>query len=109
MLNEKRVKTKWADYLISAVRFELGTNNSVGKYFKVWLDNIDCVDKSRTWSKEELLEALKNGKSIATIKQDADGKWIKGQDLSVYYMEGIFIRIDPNTIYGDQLGNIEEF
>ncbi len=109
VLNEKRVKNKWADYLITAVRYKRGTNNSVIEYFKVYRDNIVDLEDGRTWSKDELIKALKDGKSFATVIQEADDKWIKVHDLSIYFMEGLFIRTDPNTVYGDSLGNIETF
>ena len=108
-MNEKKEKIRWADYLISAVRYESGTDNRIIKYLKVHSDEIRFVGEGRTWSKTELLDALRNGKSIATIKKDKEGKWTKCHNVSLASYNESFIHSDFKNIPGDYLENISEF
>lgn len=108
-MNEKKETIKWADYLISAVRYESGSGNRIIEYFKVHSDNVNSIGEVRTWSKSELLAALINGKSIATIKKDNEGKWMKCHNIAFYSLNEIFIRTDFKIIRGDNLGNLPEF
>lgn len=106
---EKKEIIRWADYLISSVRYESGTANRIIEYFKVHSDNVDSIGESRTWSKAELIAALMNGKSIATIRKDKEGKWIKCQNVTTASFKETFIHSDFKNIPGDYLENVSEF
>jgi hypothetical protein len=108
-MNEKTEKIRWADYLISAVRYESGTDNRIIAYLKVHSDEIKYVGEGRTWSKAELLDALKGGKSMVTIKKDKEGKWSKCQNVSLGIFSEVSIRSDLKKIPGDYLENVSEF
>ncbi len=108
-MNEKNENKKWADYLISAVRYQPETDNRIIAYLKVHNDEMRFVGKGRTWSRTELLDALENGKSIATIRQDKEGKWVKCHNISLSSYNESFIHSDVRNIPGDYLENVEEF
>ncbi len=100
---------KWADYLISAVRYDTGLSNKIISYFKVHIDKGDSVGESRTWTKNELLDALIKGKTFVTILKDKNGKWMKGEEISIASMNEIFIRTDFKNTPEDFLDNLPDF
>jgi uncharacterized protein (DUF2147 family) len=100
---------KWADYLISAVRYNSDPNNRMIAYLKVHVDDGISVGESRTWTKEELIDALIKGKTFVTILRDGSGNWKKGSDVSVTASKEIFIRTDFKSIPGDFLEDLPDF
>ena len=108
-MNDKVELVKWADYLISAVRYESGSEKRIISYLKVHKDNINFVGEGRTWSKEELLEALKEGNSLATIRKDSKGRWFKNNNVAISSFYETSISSDYNNIPGDYLENVPEF
>lgn len=100
---------KWADYLISAVRYDTSSKNRIISYFKIHTDTGDSVGESRTWTKDELLDALVHGKSFVTIKKKDNGKWMKVSEVSVTSNKEVFIRTDFRNIPEDFLEDISEF
>ena len=71
---------KWADYLISAARYEEGLNGRVISYFKIHPDNGDSVGEGSTWTAQEVLEAILRGDTFLTIHKMNGGKWKKGNE-----------------------------
>ncbi|MBV6419613.1 MAG: hypothetical protein DAHOPDDO_00836 [Ignavibacteriaceae bacterium] len=102
-------RNKWADYLISAIRYSSESNNRIIAYLKVHMDEGDTVGESRTWAKDELLQAMAQGKTFATIQKDSKGNWKKGEDISITASSEIFIRSDQRKIPGDFLENLPGF
>lgn len=100
---------KWADYLISGVRYASGSNNRIISYLKIHIDNGNSLGESRTWTKAELLDALIQGKTFATVRKDGNGNWIRGEEVALSSFKEIFIRSDFRSIPGDYLDNISEF
>jgi hypothetical protein len=100
---------KWADYLVSAVRYAPGSGNRIITYFKVHEDTGNSIAEGRTWNKDELLTALIRGKTFFTIQKDENGKWIKGEEVSISSFKEIFVRSDFKNVPGDYLQNIAEF
>jgi hypothetical protein len=100
---------KWADYLISAVRYKTDSSSKVIAYFKVHTDNGNSIGESITWSKEELLEALVKGNSFVTIIKKENGKWTKGMEVTISSNKEIFVRTDFRNIPEDLLESLPEF
>ena len=100
---------KWADYLISAVRYELDTHSRVITHLKVHIDNGDSVGESRTWTKEEVLKAFSSGQNFSAIIKDSNGKWKKGGDISISQLDEAYLRTSSKNIPGDYLEEIPEF
>ena len=100
---------KWADYLISAVRYEPGSNNRIITYFKVHEDIGNSIGESRTWTKDELLDALIQGKTFITVRKDENSNWIRGEEVALSSFKEIFVRSDFRNVPGDHLNNVSEF
>ncbi len=108
-MNEKVENVKWADYLISAVRYKQGSENRIIELFKVHEDEISLVGGSKTWFKDEVIEAFLEGKTLATIKKNSEGKWIKGQDVYISTYLTTVVHSVEKKIPGDYLENLPDF
>jgi len=100
---------KWADYLISAVRYDSDPNNRMIAYLKVHEDVGESVGESRTWTKDELINALIHGKTFMTIIKDGSGNWKRGFEISIKSSKEIFIRTDVKNVPGDFLEDLPDF
>ncbi|MGD8306405.1 MAG: DUF3892 domain-containing protein [Ignavibacteria bacterium] len=99
---------KWADYLISAVRYEDHFNRKSISHCKVHPDNGDSVGDGTTWSKDEIMEALMKGYTFNTISKDDRGKWKRGINVFLLMSNEIYLNTD-GRINEDYLLNTPEF
>ena len=99
---------KWADYLISAVRFEENCNCKVISYFKIHRDNGDSVGESSTWTKQEVLDAMLRGETFSTIHK-MNGKWKKGIRIFKSSTNTLFLNIDFEDLLENNNVTIAEF
>ena len=83
---------KWADFLISAVRYEEEMSKKIITHCKVHPDNGDTIGEGTTWTKEEVLEALNSGYTFLTIRKVENGKWKKGNRFNVINVEKVYLR-----------------
>jgi len=72
---------KWADFLISAVRYN-AKHTHIEKV-KVHEDLGDSVGNVGEFTRPSIVGNIKNGSSYVTIFKTADGKWSKGQDVRI--------------------------
>lgn len=100
---------KWADYLISAIRFEKTVCKKVISHCKVHADNGDTVGPGTTWSKEEIMNAIEKGITFYTIIKDSRGKWKKGSRISLVRAENIYLQDAPVMEKEDSFASIPEF
>jgi hypothetical protein len=99
---------KWADYCISAVRYNSERMHIVK--VMVHVDNGDTMGSEREWLRSEVVNAIENRKTFVTITKSGDGKWKKGEDVRVVTVSGPkYIRTDANSKASDNLGNLPEF
>ncbi len=100
--------TKWADYCISAVRYNEDKTHIVK--VKVHSDNGDTIGNSSEWKREKVVTEIEGGTIFVTIFKSTDGKWNKGQDVHIVKVNGIkYIRTDKNSRASDNLENLPEF
>jgi hypothetical protein len=99
---------KWADYCISAVRY----NDEHTHIVKVKA----CEDKGETlgdtteWARIDVVNAIDRGKSFVTIYKSNDSKYKKGEDVRIITVNNVkYIRTDANQKAADNLGNLPEF
>ncbi len=97
---------KWADYLISAVRYNPQHTHIVK--VKRHLDTGEGVATFNIINKILVVKDLIDGKTYKTAYQENDGKWREGEDVRLVANTG-FITTDPNTTTRDNLGNLPEF
>ncbi|MGG4011049.1 DUF3892 domain-containing protein [Bacillus smithii] len=100
---------KWADYLISAVRYEDKNKKERIKVLKVHTDNGDKVGAGTDWLREDVISSIEEGYTYCTIYQK-DGKWNKGAKVEIVIVDGSkYLRTDANKIKRDNLGELPEF
>lgn len=100
---------KWADYLISAVRHQVGSGRRIVSHFKIHSDRGNSVGECITWTKEEVLEAMSKGNTFTTIRRLPDGRWKRGTTVSLSRVEEIFLRTDSEKMPEDKLTDLPEF
>ena len=100
--------TKWADYCISAVRYN-SEHTHIAKA-KVHADSGDTVGGASEWTRAEVVNAIGSGKTFVTITRSSDNKWSKGEDVRTVIVNNTkYIRTDANSKASDNLGSLPEF
>ena len=101
---------KWADYLISGVRYSNSYGSKRISDLRVHTDGESSVGASSTWSKDRVVASIRSRNSFKTIYKGADGNWKKGEDVRVVIINyRDYLRTDANNIEEDNLGNLPEF
>ncbi|MCK5643969.1 MAG: DUF3892 domain-containing protein [Gammaproteobacteria bacterium] len=99
---------KWADYLISAVRY-----NSEHTHIDQVLaheDTDESVGEGKIYNRQTIVDAIKNGTTFVTIYKNDQGKWSKGQKVYVINVNGTdYIKTVDNGKEEDNLENLPEF
>jgi len=99
---------KWADYLISGVRYNAKRTHI--EMVKVHKDLGDTVGPAQETPRSTVVANIQNGSSYMTIFKGANGNWKKGQDVRIIKVGNEeFIRTDANAIASDNLENLPEF
>ncbi len=97
---------KWANYLISEVKY--GQNHLI-EQVKVHTEEDGEISAGTLADRVQISHDIKNGKSYITIFLSLPG-WIEGDSVYVYRVGGnSFIRIDKNKAEQDFLGSILQF
>lgn len=99
---------KWADYLISAVRY----NEEETHIDKVRCheDQGESAGASQDISRSTVVSRIEGGNTFVTIIKTTDGKWKRGEDVRIIKVDGEkFIRTDANARKADNLGNLPRF
>lgn len=99
---------KWADYLISAIRYENENNNNLFAYLKIHSDNGDEIGSGSTWTRDEVIDAMYNGKTFFTILKSNTGEWKKGSIVSLITKNGKTVLTDNEFTDLDYLADLQE-
>ena len=96
--------TKWADYLISEVRYD---KNHLIEEVKIHTDDEGVISEPNMVDRSQLSHSLTNGKTYRTIFHSLNG-WKPGDLVNVSRVGGdyYYIRIDKNKVDRDFLGSI---
>jgi len=98
--------TKWADYLISEVRY--GKNHLIEEV-KFHTDDEGVIGEPKMVDRSQISHNIKHGKTYRTIFRSLKG-WKPGDLVNVLRVSGNnFIRIDKNKVDRDFLGSIPQF
>ena len=100
--------SKWADYLISAIRYENEMRKNAIAYLKVHQDTGDEVGAGSTWTKEEVINAMYDGKTFYTILKSNSGEWKKGSNVALVTKNGRAIITDNEYTELDYLADLQE-
>ena len=99
---------KWADYLISAVRYN--TDHTHITDLMVHEDKGDKVGKGEIYSRQATVDAINNGTAFVTIYKGSNGNWKKGQKVFVILVNGTsYLKTVDNGKEEDNLENLPEF
>ncbi len=99
--------TKWADYLISAVRYN--GNHKIVKVIQ-HEDKEGTVGEGIEVERAMVASNIKNGKSYMTIYSGPKNTWRVGKKINAFRVGGEYcIRVDKNKVDLDNLGDIVEF
>jgi hypothetical protein len=96
---------KWADFLISEVRY--GKNHLIDEV-KIHTDD-EAIGDSITMPRSDITHNIKNGKTYKTIFHSLKG-WKLGEDVRLFRVNGeYFLRVDQNKVNQDNLGLILQY
>ena len=99
---------KWADYLISAVRYNDDHTHII--MVKQRIDKGNEVGSPNEVSRLDVVTNLKNNYSYMTIYQSNEDKWKRGEEVRIIKVgNSEFITTDPNETKKDNLGKLPEF
>ena len=97
---------KWADFLISEVRF--GKGNKI-EDIKQHTDDGQAISDGTMVKRADIFHNIEHGKTYKTIFHSLKG-WKLGDDLKAFKVGGIhYIRTDKNKVDQDFLGPIPQF
>lgn len=99
---------KWADYLISAVRYN--TNHTHIVQVRAHEDTGESVGEGKIYDRQTIVDAINNGSTFVTIYKTNDGKWNKGQTVFIIKVNGTsYLKTVDNGKEEDNLENLPEF
>ena len=99
---------KWADYLISAVRYN--ADHTHISQLKAHKDNDDTVGTGEVYERQAIVDAINNGTSFITVFKNSIGNWAKGQKVYVIKVQGVsYLKTVDNGKEEDNLENLPEF
>jgi hypothetical protein len=100
--------TKWADYLITAVRF-----NSAKMHIdevEVCADNGDTTGSPTKIKRSTVVSKLESDYTYCTATLGSDKKWQKGAEVKIYeYDDEKFIKTKADGIKKDNLDSLPTF
>jgi hypothetical protein len=99
--------SKWADYGISAVRFNLRHTHI--DQLQVTQDQGDTFGANSIESRDNVVSAIKRGVKFITIYRGENNQWNKGQPVVIDRVNGVdFLKTVPNGKPIDNLDNLPE-
>ena len=101
------MNNKWADYLISAVRYDIARTHIDS--VQVHQDNGVSVGSPTIWKRSQVVAAIANSYTFVTIYLE-NNTWKKGEDVRAFRVgSNLYLRTDRNNRASDNLGNLPEF
>ena len=98
---------KWADYLISAVRYS--PDRRLITEVKQHEDTEDDVGQESVVNRATVADNVKKGKKYVTVVSSGSN-WQKRDSVRTFIVEGnYYIRADKNKVSRDNLGPLPEF
>ena len=100
--------SKWADYGISAVRF----NNAHTHIDRVRInaDNGESLGAAQDFGRSDVVAAIKRNVTFVTIFRNTGGDWSKGQPVFIDRVGGVeYLKTVPNGKTVDNLDNLPEY
>jgi len=99
---------KWANYVITAVRF-----NSAGTHIdqvQVREDSGDSLTSATTKTRSSVVTQIESGYTYCTATEGTDGKWKKGAAVKIFEIDGEkFIKTKADSSKKDNLDYLPTF
>ena len=105
--------SKWADYVVTAVRYEQTGRNRNWKRIVVVEVRMDLggrVGSAEVWTREQVLDAVNfDHETFITAGRAGDGTWLRGAHVWMVQVNGMdYLRIDRTSVMSDDLGGLPE-
>lgn len=105
---------KWADYAITAVRYDPAVHPAFVSRItavEVRMDLGGRLGCAEIWTRLQVLEAVhQDHETFATAVQAVDGSWTRGAHLQVVRSNGLdYLRVDRDATPADDLGKLAAF
>ena len=98
----------WADYGISAVRYDEGVQFI--SEIRVHRDTGTFMESGAEWSSTDVISKIDNKRPFVTLVEGGSGKWKKGQDVHIFTLDNQrFLRTDVNERANGNLENLPRF
>lgn len=99
---------KWADFLISAVRFNpRGTHID---FLRVHPDNDSTVGPSMDYPRQTIVDAIREGTTLMTIVSDSNNQWAPGQRVYIVNIHGTdYLKTYDDRTTRDNLDDLPRF
>ncbi|MGJ7499432.1 DUF3892 domain-containing protein [Variovorax sp. ZT5P49] len=99
---------KWADYCISAVRYNSGNIHIDRVQVRVHDDEKNTIGAAKEYSRAEVVKLLELGKTFITIVEKG-GRWSKGAPVKVLPVMTNYITTAADKSASDNLENLASF
>jgi len=100
--------TKWADYVITEVKFN-AKHTHIDKV-GAREDNGETLGSAQEYARQDVVKAINKGTTFFTAFKSDDGKWKKGEDVFVIKINGTdYIKTKKDGTPRDNLDNLPEF
>ncbi len=97
-----------ADYYIEKVRYNKSHTRIV--WVSVRQDSSSRLSGAHNMVRKKMVSLMREGKQFMTIFRNAEGKYRKGQKISVVRVKGTeYIRTDRDELEKDQLEDLPEY
>ncbi len=97
-----------ADFYIEKVRYNKGRTRII--WVSVRQDSSSKLSGPHTMVRKKMVSLLREGKQFMTIFRNPEGKYRKGQKISVIQVKGVdYIRSDQDETEKDQIEDIPEY
>jgi hypothetical protein len=105
--------SKWADYIITAVRYQQTGRDPHGKRIaavEVHMDLGGRVGYAELWTREQVLDAIHHDhETFITSSMAADSTWLRGAHVRLVRVNGLdYLRMDRASVASDDLGGLPE-
>ena len=101
------IMVKWADFVISAVRYS--PDHKYISELKQHPDNDGEIGEGQIMDRATVAANIKKGKKYSTVF-NAGTNWKIGNEVRTFITDGeFFIRADKNKVARDNLGPLPEF
>lgn len=101
------MSNKWADYLISKVRYDENHNHITDLF--IHKDAGVKVKAGDTYSRQSVVDVITKGASFNTIYKE-NSTWKNGAKVEIVRIDNEnYLRTDSNNVKKDNLGELPEF